>query len=486
MADFDDGLAEKYLNADEISAEFCEKVLRKAVLSLQVTPVFCGSAFKNKGVQPLLDGIVNYLPSPLDGPDRMGLGGKNFDKKILCPTDFKGPLVALAFKVATDSFMGSLTYVRVYSGVLSLGTALFNPRQGKKERAHRLVRMHANTRNEVQELKAGDIGAVVGLKWTTTGDTLCSASNPLVLESMEFPEPVISQVLEARSSSQQGKMLEGLGQLTREDPSSSFNRDSETGQWLLSGMGELHLEVLVDRLRREFGVEVKKGQPQVSYRETVGETFESYQFFEREVGGKKQAVGVGVRICPGEVFSGEDLSKGNKGRGSNFVSMGTDLKIPEDLKQGVLKGCQESLENGILAGYPVIGVQVSVNRLEFSEEWGHPAAAQIASSMALRECLKGASSQLMEPVCFLEVVLPGDFLSSVIGDLNRRRGKVLKTAIRGHLQVIDSDVPLAELFGYATSLRSLTQGRGTFNMKFNQYSQVPDKLQEEILKTMGR
>ncbi|MCJ8278287.1 MAG: EF-Tu/IF-2/RF-3 family GTPase, partial [Bdellovibrionales bacterium] len=346
LADFSDELAEKYLGGEEISTDFLKKTLRDCTLNLQVTPVFCGTAFKNKGVQPLLDAVLAYLPSPLDRPDIVGVDAKKPDKEVTCKTDFKSSPVALAFKIASDSFAGSLTYVRVYSGVIKAGTQMLNTREGKKERVTRIVRMHANSREEIKELKAGDIGAIVGLKFTATGDTISESSHPVILESIEFPDPVISVVIEAKSSAQQGKMMESLNRLIQEDPSSGLRTDPETGQLLLSGMGELHLEILVDRLKREFKVDVNAGKPQVTYRETIGASSSAEKQFEREVAGKVQAATIGISI---EKASGSE----------NIVIAQVDDKIPSDFKQAAIKGAREALENGVLAGYPVLGVKAT-------------------------------------------------------------------------------------------------------------------------------
>ena len=475
LADHSDELAELYLGGEAISNEMISKSLRAATLVSAITPVFCGSAFKNKGVQPLLDGVIAYLPSPLDRPDIVGVDAKKPDKEITCKTDFKSKTVALAFKVASDPFAGSLTYVRVYSGVVKMGTQLQNTRQEKKERIQKIVRMHANSREEIKELKAGDIGAIIGLKFTGTGDTLCDSSQPVILEAIEFPDPVISVVIEAKSTAQQKKMMDSLNRLIQEDPSSALRTDSETGQLLLSGMGELHLEILVDRLKREFKVDANVGKPQVSYRETIGTEASCAKNFEREVAGKIHSATVGVKV--------EKLS----GSVANQVTISVeDSRLTSEYKQAAIKGVTDALENGVVAGYQVLGVKVTINKIEFEEESAAVPAFQIAGSMALREALRDAKCELMEPMFFLEVVCPEDFLGTVIGDINSRRGKVISTSAKGHLQAIEAEAPLAELFGYATDLRSLTQGRGTFIMKFNEYALMPARTQKELLEKMGR
>ena len=473
LADHSDELAEKYLGGEEVTSEFLQEVLRECTLSLKVTPVFCGSAFKNKGVQSVLDAVLMYLPSPLDRPDIVGVDAKKTDKEIVCKTDFKSSPVALAFKVASDSFAGSLTYVRVYSGVIKVGMQMLNTRQEKKERITRIVRMHANSRQEIKEIRAGDIGAIVGLKFTGTGDTISESSHPVILESIDFPEPVISVVIEAKSSAQQAKMMESLQRLIQEDPSSALRTDAETGQLLLSGMGELHLEILVDRLKREFKVEANVGKPQVTYRETVTKESRSEKTFEREIAGKLQAATVAVKVEQSETSE-------------NVITANVSDEIPSEFKQAAIKGCREALENGVLAGYPVLGVKVTIEKMGYEEESANEAAFQIAGSMALRESLRSAGSTLMEPIFFLEAVCPDEFLGNVIGDINSRRGKVLGTVSKGHLQAVEAETPLAELFGYATDLRSLTQGRGTFVMKFHEYSKTPAKVQNDLLQKMGR
>ncbi len=476
LADHSDELADLYLSGESISDELLSKTLRSCTLDLKVTPVLCGSAFKNKGVQPLLDSIISFLPSPLDRPDIVGVDAKKPEKNMTCETDFDSRPVALAFKIASDSFAGSLTYVRVYSGIIKAGAQLYNPREDKKERITRLVRMHANTREELKELKAGDIGAVVGLKFTATGDTLCETSHPVILESIDFPEPVISVVVEAKSSAQQKKMMDSLQRLIQEDPSSSLSTDSETGQLLLSGMGELHLEILVDRLKREFGVDINVGKPQVSYRETIGQSANAQKQFSREVAGKLQAAMVSLK-----------LDKLDSTGLANQVHLSVDDKrLTDAFRASLVKGVSDALENGVIAGYQVLGVKATIVGVEFEEESAHEAAFQIAGSMALREALLSAKCELMEPMFGLEVVCPEEFLGSVIGDINSRRGKVIATKAKGHLQSVTAEAPLAELFGYATDLRSLTQGRGTFMMKFKEYALIPERVQKEILQKMGR
>ena len=475
VADYDDSLADRFLSGEIITPEILKASIRKCTLERKLHPILCGSAFKNKGVQPLLDAITDYLPSPLDRGVVEAKLAHDLEKSVVCKPDFKEPTAALAFKLATDTFAGNLCYVRVYSGVISAGMTLTNPREKKKERVQKIVKMHANSRMEVNEIKAGDIGAIIGLKFTVTGDTLSDPSREVVLESITFPEPVISTVVEAKSSADQTKMLEGLQRLVKEDPSSLLKTDPDTGQWLLSGMGELHLDILVDRLKREYGVQVNQGNPQVTYKETILGSGSARKRFEREVAGQLQTGEVEVKISPFE--NAQD----------NFVdNIVKDPAVSKEIKQAVIDGAREALESGVLAGFTMSGVQVKIVSIAVDPEHGHPAAYKIATSQAVREAMLQSKSQLMEPLFKLEVVVPEEFLGNVIGDLNARRGKIQNTAVRGHLQVVWAEVPLSELFGYATGVRSITQGRGTFSMKFFEYHPVADRVQKEILTRLGR
>lgn len=474
LADHNEALGDAFLMGEKITAEILKPAIRAATLKLQITPILCGSAFKNKGVQPLLDAVIDYLPTPLDRGEVFGKSTKDMETPVGAKLDFKAPPVGLVFKLASDSFAGTLCFVRVYSGTIATGSTLYNPREKKKERVAKIVKMHANSRMEVQELKAGDIGAIVGLKFTVTGDTLCTPEKELVLESITFPDPVISIVLEAKSSPDQSKMVEGLSRLVREDPSSSLKTDPETGQLLLSGMGELHLEILVDRLKREFGVAVNTGNPQVTYRETILGTASSRKRFERDVQGQMQIGEIELKVGP------------NGGQDNLIENLVKDSQIPNDIKNAALEGAKEALDSGVLAGYSMIATQVKIVSIPYTPENSHPAAYKIAASQAVREAVLAAGAQLMEPIFSLEVVVPEEFLGSVIGDLNSRRGKISNSASRGHLQVVLAEVPLSEFFGYATGLRSITQGRGTFSMKFHQYHPVNDRVQREILTKLGR
>ena len=472
--ELDDALMEKYLGGVELSKEEIRSGLRKATLAMAINPVFCGSAFKKKGVQTLLDGVVNYLPSPLDVPPIEGKDPNKEDRLIPAKTDFDEPTAALAFKIASDPFAGNLTFIRVYSGIVKAGETLLNPRLNKRERIQRLVKLHANSRQEVSELKAGDIGAVVGMKLVATGDTLCDQKRPIVLEKISFPEPVISIAIEAKSAADQEKMAAGLERLQQEDPSCRVRIDTETGQMLLSGMGELHVEILVDRLLREYKVKANVGKPQVSYREAIIGSATGHGLFDREVAGEKQFAEVTVRVEPRKIEEGiafDDKSAAG---------------LPADLLAAVKTGTLEAADVGVLAGYPLMGVTISLINVKTRDKESTEMAFKVAGSMALREALKTVKSQLLEPVFRLEIFTPDDFMGAVIGDLNSRRGKVHSMTPKPGGQVIQAEAPLATLFGYATDIRSLSQGRASFSMEFAQYSPVPPKVEAEILSHLGR
>jgi elongation factor G len=473
-AEQDDALMEKYLGGETLTTDEIRRGLRKGTLSLALTPVFCGSAFKKKGVQPMLDGVIHFLPSPLDIPPVEGRDPIKEDRTIVAKTDFTEPAVALAFKIASDPFAGSLTFIRVYSGVVKAGETLFNPRINKRERIQRLVRLHANSRTEITELKAGDIGAVVGLKFIGTGDTLCDPKRQIVLERIVFPEPVISVAIEAKSAAYQEKMVAGLERLQQEDPSSRVRIDSETGQMLLSGMGELHVEILIDRLLREYKVKANVGKPQVSYRETITGVAQGRGHFEREVAGEKQYAEVTLKI--------ESKGIENPLVFENKARAGLD---PDQLS-AIRSGSLEAADVGVLAGYPLKGVGISLMDYKTRDKESTEMAFKVAASMALREALKAVKSQLLEPVFKLEIFTPEEFMGTVIGDLNARRGKVHSMTPKPGGQVIQAEAPLASLFGYATDIRSLTQGRANFSMEFQQYSPVPPKVEAEILNKLGR
>ncbi|MCB0362493.1 MAG: elongation factor G, partial [Bdellovibrionales bacterium] len=474
IVEIDDVLMEKYLEAQEISEEELKAALRKGTISLKIVPVFCGAAFRNKGVQPLLDGVLSFLPSPLDIPPMEGFDPTKEDKVIVCKTDFDEPVAALAFKVASDSFAGTMTFVRVYSGEMKQGSALLNPRENKKERIQRLVKLHANTRSEVSSLLAGDIGAVIGLKFTVTGDTLCDLKRPVALESIQFPDPVISVAIEARTTVDQEKMIEGLNRLQREDPSCRVRTDIESGQILLSGMGELHLEILVDRLLREYKVQANVGKPQVAFRESIMTPGRGEGVFDREIAGQPQYAKVTLKIEPTQ-------------RGEGFVfehQLGKDF--PRPLLSAIEKGVRDAAEVGVLGGYQLVDIKVTIEHGEVRDKEATEMAFRVASANALRESLRAVRSQLLEPIFRIEVVTPEDFVGNVIGDLNSRRGKVGSIQPRGANQIIRAQAPLVTLFGYATDLRSISQGRASFSMEFDEYSAVPPKVEKEILHSLGR
>lgn len=478
IVEFDDVLIEKFLNGEEISVPELKAALRKGVLALKTFPVLCGAAFKNKGVQTLLDAVIDYLPSPLDVSDAVGIDPNKEGKEITCKTDFDEPVAALAFKIATDSFAGSLTFVRVYSGTIKVGEQLLNPRTEKKERIQKIVRLHANSRFEVQTLKAGDIGAIIGLKFSGTGDTLCETRRPVVLETITSPEPVISVAVEAKSSADQDKMMAGLEKLVKEDPSARLRMDAETGQTLLSGMGELHLEILVDRLLREHKIQANVGKPQVSYREAIEGTAEAEHIYERLIAGEEQYAVVKVKV---EATA----------RGSGIQIANTVTKTPP-FPQAVIKametGAQETAETGPLASYPMIDMKVTLVSASMRDEKSMSEMGfKAAASLALREAVKKVQVRLLEPIFKVEVTAPDAFVGGVVGDINSRRGHVNSINVKAvGIQVIQAEVPLEGLFGYATDLRSLSQGRASFAMDFLEYQVVPQKKAEEILGRLGR
>lgn len=477
IVEFNDATLEKYLNGEEISYDELKKTLREATLQLKVFPVLCGSAFKNKGVQPLLDAVVDFLPSPLDVPPIFGHHPENFEKEIKCSTDFDSPPVALAFKIANDPFAGTLTYIRAYSGVVKVGDQLYNPRTQKKERIQKLVKMHANHRVEVNEVKAGDIGAVVGLKFTATGDTLCQVSHPVVLESITFPEPVISIAVEAKATADVDKMVQGLQKLEKEDPSCRLKTDPETGQMLLSGMGELHLEILIDRLLREHKIQANVGSPQVSYRETIRSSSQVNYKYERELGGQIHFAGVSLKIEP--ISLGEGIKFESK------VSITKEFTA--QFLQAVSDSFKSATEVGPLAGYSMMGIKGTLLGVEVRADLTDEIAFKAAMAMAFREALKSIEIDLLEPIFRLEVIVPDEFVGNVVGDLNSRRGKIHSIALKsGRGQVINAEAPLANLFGYATDVRSLSQGRASFSMEFKEYAAVPPKVRNEVLHKIGR
>ncbi|MBX7230869.1 MAG: elongation factor G [Bdellovibrionales bacterium] len=476
LAEVDDDIMTRYLEGQPIELKQMKQALRQGTIDLKFVPVLCGSAFKKKGVQPLLDAVVDYLPSPLDVPAMVGRDPEHEDKLITCKTDFNEPAVALAFKIAADPFAGSLTYVRVYSGVITVGQALLNPRLGKKERIQKLVKMHANSREEVSELGAGDIGAVIGLKLTGTGDTLCEAHHAVVLESISFPEPVISVAIEAKSAAEQDKMKMALTRLQQEDPSCRVHMDNETGQMLLSGMGELHLEILVERMLREYKIKANVGKPQVSFRETIITAAHGEGVFDREVSGEKLFARVVLGLVP------EPQAKSVLFESRVPLAKPFSKPLMEATKQGAL----EAAEVGTIAGYPLIGMKIVLEEVLVREPETSEMAFKIAASTAFREAIKKVQVQLLEPIFKLEILTPDSFTGGVIADINSRRGRVLHMEPKGDLQIISAEIPLMKLFGYATDIRSMSQGRASFSMVFLQYAPVPPKVESEILTQLGR
>jgi elongation factor G len=476
-ADYDDELMEAYLAEEEISPERIKKALRQATLDIKVTPVLCGSSFKNKGVQPLLDAVIDYLPSPLDVPPLMGVEpvkGDDNGRPAERPPKDDAPFAALAFKIMADPYVGKLTYFRVYSGTLKAGSKVMNASTGRQERVGRILEMHANHREEREEIFAGDIVAGVGLKQTATGDTLCDPAAPVKLESIEFPEPVIAVSIEPKTKADQEKMGAGLARLGEEDPTFQVRSDEETGQTLISGMGELHLEVITDRLLREFKVDATVGRPQVAYRETVRESVQKiHGRFVRQTGGRGQ---YGHAVIDLEPAPGEGFDFVNKVKGGN---------IPSEFIPAVEQGIEEALESGVKAGYPMVDVRVTLTDGSYHDVDSSEMAFKVAGSMAFREAARRAKPVLLEPIMAVEVVTPEEFMGDVIGDLNRRRGRIEGMEPRGNAQVIRAHVPLAEMFGYATDLRSQTQGRATYTMQFDSYSEVPSALSEEITEHRG-
>jgi len=469
VAEQDDKLTEKYLEGQEISLEELQKTLREATINYKLVPVFCGSALKNKGIQLLIDAIIYYLPSPIDLPPVEGTDPRT-GEKITREASDEAPFSALAFKIANDPYVGTLTYFRVYSGKLEAGSYVLNSSTGRKERIGRILRMHADKREEVKEIYTGGIGAVVGLKNTSTGDTLCDPQHPIVLEKITFPEPVISVSIEPKTKADQEKMSIALRRLAEEDPTFKIRTDEETGQTIISGMGELHLEILVDRMMREFKVEASVGRPQVAYKETVKKEAEAEGKYIRQTGGRGQYGHVVLKIEPLE-----------RGKGFEFVDAIKGGIIPSEFIPAVEKGIKEAMDKGILAGYPVVDTKVTLFDGSFHEVDSSEAAFKIAGSMAFQEAAKKANPVLLEPIMKIEVVIPQEFLGDVTGDLNSKRAKIEKIDDRVNMKVIDAMVPLAEMFGYATQLRSMTQGRGTFTMEFDHYAEVPANIAQEII-----
>ena len=465
----DDALMEKYLAGEALTVEEIRSAIRKSTINIQICPVICGSAFKNKGVQNLLDAVIDYMPAPTDIPPITGVV-EGSDEPVVRNSSDNEPFSALAFKIMTDPFVGQLCFFRVYSGVISAGSYVYNSTKGKKERIGRILQMHANKREEIKEVRAGDIAAAVGLKNTTTGDTLCDDNNAVILESIEFPEPVISIAIEPKTKADQEKLGLSLQKLASEDPSFRVRTDEETGQTILSGMGELHLEIIVDRLMREFKVEASVGKPQVAYRETISKKVKVEGKFVRQSGGRGQFGHVWLEIEPQE-----------PGVGYEFVDAIKGGVVPREYIPAVDKGIQEAMENGVLAGFPVVDLKVSLVDGSYHDVDSSEMAFKIAGSMGFKDGCSKAAPVLLEPIMSVEVVVPEEHMGDVIGDLNSRRGRILGMESRAGAQVISSMVPLATMFGYATDLRSATQGRATYTMTFDHYEQVPKSVAEEIV-----
>jgi elongation factor G len=470
-AESSDELMEKYLEGNELTEEEIKQGLRKRTLANEIVPILGGSAFKNKGVQAVLDAVIEYLPAPTEVKAIEGTleDGETVESR---EADDNAPFAALAFKIATDPFVGTLTFFRVYSGYLESGTAVYNSVKQKKERVGRMVQMHANDRQEIKEVLAGDIAAAIGLKDVTTGDTLCSADDVIVLERMEFPEPVISVAVEPKSKPDQEKMGIALGKLAQEDPSFRVKTDEETGQTIISGMGELHLDIIVDRMRREFSVEANIGKPQVAYREAIRNTSEIEGKFVRQSGGRGQYGHVWIKFEPAEEAGAEGLE---------FVNEIVGGAVPKDYIPAVQKGIEEQMHNGVLAGYPLLGLKATLYDGSFHDVDSNEMAFKIAASMATKKLSSQGGAVLLEPIMKVEVVTPEENMGDVVGDLNRRRGLILGMDENAAGKVIDAEVPLAEMFGYATDLRSATQGRATYTMEFGKYAEAPSNIAEEII-----
>ena len=469
LSDVDDALMEKYLGGEAISEEEIKAALREGTIKLKITPCTCGTAFKNKGVQPLLDAVVDYLPSPLDVPPVVGKHPSSGDE-VVRKADDSEPFSALAFKIMTDPFVGQLTFFRVYSGTMNAGSYVYNATKDNKERVGRILKMHANKREDIDIVYAGDIAAAVGLKNTTTGDTLCDMSHPVILEKMEFPDPVISVAIEPKTKIDQERLGTSLSKLAQEDPSFRVKTDEETGQTIISGMGELHLEIIVDRLLREFKVDANVGKPQVAYRETIRKKVESQGKFVRQSGGRGQYGDVWLTLEPNE-----------QGAGFEFVNKIVGGVVPREYIPAVEKGVKEAMDGGVLAGYPMVDIKVTIIDGSYHDVDSSEMAFKIAGSMGFKAGVAKAGAVLLEPVMSVEVVVAEEYMGDVIGDLNSRRGKIQGMEPRGTAQVIQAIVPLSQMFGYSTDLRSATQGRATYTMQFSHYEEVPKGLADEII-----
>jgi len=473
IAEQDDTLMGKYLNGQEITVEELKAVLRKAVCDIKLIPVLCGSSLKNKGVQPVLDAVVDYLPSPVDRNNGVIVGHDEQNNEVIRKISDDESLCGLVFKIATDPFIGKLSFFRIYSGSLKAGSYVLNSTTGQKERIARLVRMHANDREEVQEAYAGDVVAIIGLKDSKTGHTLCDENAPIKLESMKFADTVISLAVEPKTKADQEKMIIALQKLAEEDPTFKFHTDPETGETIIEGMGELHLEVMVERMRREFNVELNTGKPQVAYRETIKSTAQAEGKYIHQSGGRGQYGHCWLRVEPLDPSLRRDFE---------FVDEIKGGIIPKEYIPAIQKGVQESLSNGVVAGYPVVNIKVTVYDGSFHEVDSSESAFKIAASQAFKEACRNASPVLLEPIMQVEVTVPEQYMGDVIGDLNSRRGKIQEMLDKNQAKFIKAFVPLGEMFGYSTTLRSMTQGRGTYTMEFARYEEAPKNVVENVAK----
>jgi elongation factor G len=481
LADIDDAIAEKYLEGEDLTVEEIKGAIRRAILSSTkehtVTAVLCGSAFKNKGVQPMLDAVIDYLPSPLDIGETIGVSVKDDNVKETRTPEFDAPFSALAFKIAVDPHVGKLTYIRVYSGTLTSNQAVVNSTKDRKEKIGRLIQMHANSREDISEVKAGDICAVIGLKQTTTGDTLCDADAPIILESMSFPDPVISVAIEPKTKGDQEKLGTAIQRLAEEDPTFKVYTDEETGQTIIAGMGELHLDILVDRMRREFKVEANVGKPQVAYRETLRGTVERLDYtHKKQTGGTGQFAKIQLRVEP--ITEPDETGVTPQYVFENTITGG---RVPKEYIPAVDQGCQEAMQHGILAGYPLVGVKVTLTDGAYHDVDSSEMAFKIAGSMGFKEAARKADPALMEPMMAVEVTTPEENMGDVIGDLNSRRGMIQAMEERSGVRVVKALVPLSEMFGYVGDLRSKTQGRASYSMQFDSYAEVPGNVAKEII-----
>ena len=471
LTNFDDDFCMKVLEGEEVTVDEIKAVIRKATIAGEFHPVFCGSAYKNKGIQLLLDGVIDYLPSPLDIAPAKGTTDRG--EPYTCIPSDNADLVALAFKIATDPFVGRLAYVRVYSGVLKSGSYVINTNKGVKERIGRLVLMHSNHRQEVEALHAGEIGAVIGLKSTTTGETLCGEGVDVTLESMEFPEPVIEEAIEPKTKADQEKMSLALSKLAEEDPTFKVHTSEESGQTIIAGVGELHLDIIVDRLKREFGVQVNVGKPQVGYRETIRTAGDCEGKYIKQSGGRGQYGHVVIKFEP------------NEGKGFEFVNAIVGGTVPKEYIKPTQDGLVDALQRGLVAGYPVIDIKATLHDGSYHDVDSSEAAYKIAASMALKEAAKKCNPVILEPIMKVEVTVPEQYYGDVIGDISRRRGQMTGESQRGNAKIVEAEVPLAEMFGYVTDLRSFTQGRGSYSMEFDHFGECPKFIQEEIIKKSG-